>query len=116
MRISIRALAISSAPVLFAFATGITAAACAGQDQHVKVQPSPTVAVHPETAGSKIVNAHFVGSSACKTCHAKAYNAWKKSRMANVLQDPKQHPEAVVGDFSTPDPLRTFDLGDVAFT
>jgi predicted CXXCH cytochrome family protein len=36
--------------------------------------------------------------------------------MANVLRDPKLHPEAVLGDFSSPDPIRTFSLDDVAFT
>ncbi|WP_198152240.1 cytochrome c3 family protein [Granulicella tundricola] len=36
--------------------------------------------------------------------------------MANVVQDPKIHPEAVVGDFTTPNPLVTFKLDDVAFT
>jgi len=36
--------------------------------------------------------------------------------MANVVQDPKQHPEAVLPDFSKPDPLLTFKLSDVAFT
>ncbi len=60
--------------------------------------------------------AHYVGSESCKTCHLAAYNGWKKSRMANILLDPRQHPEAVVGDFSKPDPVRTFSLDDVAFT
>ena len=36
--------------------------------------------------------------------------------MANVVQDPKQHPEAIVGDFSTPNPLVTFKPEDIAFT
>ena len=59
--------------------------------------------------------ARFVGSESCKPCHLVAYNGWKKSRMANVLLDPRQHPEAVVGDFSN-DPVRSFTLDDVAFT
>ena len=36
--------------------------------------------------------------------------------MANVVQDPKQHPKAIVADFSTPNPLVTFKPEDVAFT
>ena len=36
--------------------------------------------------------------------------------MANVVRDPKEHPEAVLPDFSKPDPLVTFTLKDVAFT
>jgi predicted CXXCH cytochrome family protein len=35
--------------------------------------------------------------------------------MANVVVDPKQHADAVLPDFSKPDPLRTFALNDVAF-
>jgi predicted CXXCH cytochrome family protein len=35
--------------------------------------------------------------------------------MANVVRDPKQHPDAVIPDFSKPDPLLTFTLNDVAF-
>lgn len=60
--------------------------------------------------------AHYVGSEACKSCHLAQYESWKKSRMANILLDPRQHPEAVVGDFAHPDPVRTFTLDDVAFT
>jgi predicted CXXCH cytochrome family protein len=68
---------------------------------------------HDSASASK---PHYLGSEACKTCHLAQYNGWKKSRMANVLLDPKQHPEAVVGDFTHPDPVRTFTLDDVAFT
>jgi predicted CXXCH cytochrome family protein len=35
--------------------------------------------------------------------------------MANVVRDPKEHPEAVLGDFKNPDSARTFTLDDVAF-
>ena len=35
--------------------------------------------------------------------------------MANVVRDPKVHPEAVLGDFSKPDPNVNFTLDDVAF-
>jgi predicted CXXCH cytochrome family protein len=59
--------------------------------------------------------AHFVGSESCKGCHAKEYQGWKQTRMANVVQDPKEHPDAVLGDFTHADPLRTFDLDQVAF-
>jgi predicted CXXCH cytochrome family protein len=36
--------------------------------------------------------------------------------MANVIRDPAKHPEAIVGDFSTPNPLVTFRKEDIAFT
>ena len=35
--------------------------------------------------------------------------------MANVVTDPRQHPELVLPDFNKPDPLLTFTLSDVAF-
>ena len=35
--------------------------------------------------------------------------------MANVVTDPQQHPEAVLPDFTKPDPLVKFQLSDVAF-
>jgi predicted CXXCH cytochrome family protein len=59
--------------------------------------------------------AHFVGSESCRSCHAKFYDGWKQTRMANVVRDPKLHPEAVLGDFEHPDPNRPFDLNQVAF-
>lgn len=68
----------------------------------------------PKKAPSQVTN-HFVGSESCRSCHQKAYDGWKKTRMANVIQDPRQHPEAVLGDFTHPDPLVTFPLSDVAF-
>ncbi len=60
-------------------------------------------------------SAHFVGLQACERCHAATYAGWKQTRMANVVRDPKTHPEAVLGDFLKADPLRTFGLGEVAF-
>lgn len=57
----------------------------------------------------------FTGSESCRKCHAKEFNGWKQTRMANVVRDPKLHPEAVLGDFSHPDPNRPFDLDKVAF-
>jgi predicted CXXCH cytochrome family protein len=60
-------------------------------------------------------SARYVGSPACKTCHAQIYARWRKTRMANVVRDPKQHPEAIIPDFSKPDPLLTFKKEDIAF-
>src|SRR3954469_16712565 len=50
-----------------------------------------------------------------KQRHAADYERWSKTRMANVVTDPKQHPEVVLPDFNKPDPLLTFKLDDVAF-
>ena len=35
--------------------------------------------------------------------------------MANVVRDPREHPEAIVADFTTPDPLLTFTKDQIAF-
>ncbi|HEX7137576.1 MAG TPA: cytochrome c3 family protein [Vicinamibacterales bacterium] len=64
----------------------------------------------PQTA-----SAAYVGSAACRRCHAPIYERWSRTRMANVVVDAKQHPDAVLPDFSKPDPLVTFTLNDVAF-
>ena len=57
----------------------------------------------------------YAGSTACKTCHPALYSRWSKTRMANVVRDPKVHPEAVLGDFAHPDPNRPSGLDQVAF-
>jgi predicted CXXCH cytochrome family protein len=58
--------------------------------------------------------AQFTGSSACKTCHPATYERWSKTRMANVVRDPKVHPEAIIPDFSKPDPALTFNKDAIA--
>lgn len=59
--------------------------------------------------------AHYAGSAACKTCHPQLYQRWAKTRMANVVRDPRQHPEAILPDLAKPDPLVTFAKEDIAF-
>lgn len=95
-------LPISRTAILIAIALS------AGTCSFAQNAASPDATVPPK--------AHFVGSESCKVCHLDQYNGWKKTRMANVLLDPKEHPEAVLGDFAKPDPVRTFALSDVAFT
>src|SRR5262249_44369523 len=57
----------------------------------------------------------YVGSAACRNCHAPIYNRWTRTRMANVVRDPKTHPDAIIPDLSKPDPLVTFKRDDIAF-
>lgn len=59
--------------------------------------------------------AQYVGSQRCEHCHAAQYAGWKQTRMANVVRDPATNPDAVLGDFTLADPVRTFDLKQVAF-
>lgn len=78
---------------------------------------TPPVATPAPADGNRLVaNATYVGSQACRRCHASTYEKWSKTRMANVVQDPKVHPEAIIPDFTKPDPLLTFTRDDVAFT
>jgi predicted CXXCH cytochrome family protein len=59
--------------------------------------------------------ATYVGSTACKTCHPAIYERWSKTRMANVVRDPKTHPDAILPDLTKPDPLVKFTKDDIAF-
>jgi len=59
-------------------------------------------------------HSHFAGSESCRKCHQREYDGWKQTRMANVVRDPKLHPEAVLGDFQHVDPNRPFVLSQVA--
>jgi predicted CXXCH cytochrome family protein len=59
--------------------------------------------------------AHYVGSKACQSCHQDIYARWQKTAMANVLRDPKTHPDAIAADPATaPEGLR-FTKDEVAF-
>jgi predicted CXXCH cytochrome family protein len=66
------------------------------------------------TPGSSQTQSHYVGSPSCKNCHQSVYAAWSKTRMANVVRDPRQHPDAIIPDFAKPDPLLTFTKDDIA--
>ncbi|HZR25742.1 MAG TPA: cytochrome c3 family protein [Vicinamibacterales bacterium] len=57
----------------------------------------------------------FVGSAKCQQCHQQQYADWSKTLMANVVRDPKTHPDAIIPDLSKPDPLLTFTKDDIAF-
>ena len=50
-----------------------------------------------------------------RSCHQNIYDRWKKTLMANVVRDPKEHPEAIIPDLSKPDPLVKFSAADIAF-
>src|ERR1700722_9652960 len=70
----------------------------------------PTGSMDVATGRAENVTAKstYVGSPACKTCHAAIYDRWIKTPMANVVRDPREHPDAVIPDLSKPDPLVTF--------
>ena len=61
-----------------------------------------------------IAMAHYVGSQACAKCHQDIYERWKKTPMANVVRDPREHPEAIIPDLAT-NTLAKFTKDQVAF-
>jgi predicted CXXCH cytochrome family protein len=69
----------------------------------------------PVAARPAATPAHYVGSAGCRSCHAEIYDRWKQTPMANVVRDPHVHPDAIIADFATPNPLVTFSKDDIAF-
>ena len=68
-----------------------------------------------ETIAPIAAGAHYVGSAACESCHKEIFGRWRRTRMANVVRDPREHPDAIIPDFSQPNPVLTFTKDDVAF-
>src|SRR5262249_49145008 len=65
---------------------------------------------------SPALQAQYAGSAKCRDCHAEIYSRWSKTRMANVVRDPRVHPDAIIRDLTKADPLGTFKASDIAFT
>ena len=57
---------------------------------------------------------HYVGSEACRKCHEQIYDRWKKTPMANVVRDPREHPDAITPDLATNN-ISKFSAHEVAF-
>jgi predicted CXXCH cytochrome family protein len=76
---------------------------------------SVSAAAPPPRPSASTTSALYVGSAACRTCHTHIYDRWTKTRMANVIRDPREHPDAIIPDLSKPDPLLTFSKDDIAF-
>jgi predicted CXXCH cytochrome family protein len=66
-----------------------------------------------ETQGQS-TSAHYVGSKSCEKCHASIYQGWQKTPMANVVRDPRDHPDAVIPDLAT-NTVAKFTKDQVAF-
>ena len=75
--------------------------------------------LRPLTAGEKsqeanIQNsAHYVGSQSCRKCHAGIYEHWQKTPMANIVRDPREHPDAIIPNLAT-NSIARFTKDDVA--
>jgi predicted CXXCH cytochrome family protein len=63
---------------------------------------------------SIISTAQYVGSRACERCHADIYQRWKRTPMANVVRDPREHPDAIIPDLKT-NTVAPFTIDQVAF-
>src|SRR5258708_6296272 len=59
--------------------------------------------------------AHYVGSAACQKCHAQIYEHWKKTPMANVVRDPKEHPDSITPNLATNNVSQKFTKDQIAF-
>ena len=61
-----------------------------------------------------INSARYVGSGACEKCHGEIYARWKKTPMANIVRDPREHPDAIIPDLAT-NTVARFSRDQVAF-
>ena len=102
---------ISTAILLFTVSLTIT---LSSQQRSALPRNDPPAAA-PSPAPPPPTGRNYVGSEACRRCHQPIYERWTKTRMANVVTDPREHPDMVLPDFNKPDPLLTFKLADVAF-
>ncbi|MFZ1010615.1 MAG: cytochrome c3 family protein [Candidatus Sulfotelmatobacter sp.] len=58
-------------------------------------------------------SAYYVGSQSCQKCHAQIYEHWRKTPMANVVRDPREHPDAIIPNLAT-NSIAKFTKDDVA--
>ncbi len=63
---------------------------------------------------SALNTAQYVGSASCERCHSSVYRRWKSTPMANVVRDPREHPDAIIPDLST-NTIAPFTADQVAF-
>ncbi len=76
--------------------------------------PVSSLALPAPAAAAAPVAAHYVGSASCRSCHQALYTRWQATLMANVVRDPRQHPEAIIPDLARHDALVTFTKDDIA--
>jgi predicted CXXCH cytochrome family protein len=60
-------------------------------------------------------SAHYTSSAACQKCHAEIYERWKKTPMANVVRDPREHLDAIIPNLGTNNVSPKFTKDQVAF-
>ena len=77
-----------------------------------RLRPWPTEEVSAQARA--VAAAHYVGSKACERCHAEIYRRWQKTPMANVVRDPRIHPDAITPTLAN-DSIANFRKEQVAF-
>jgi predicted CXXCH cytochrome family protein len=74
---------------------------------------TPLTAEEKSEEASTQNSAHYVGSQSCRKCHAGIYEHWRKTPMANVVRDPREHPDAIIPNLAT-NSIAKFTKDDVA--
>lgn len=81
-----------------------------GVNGSIRREPAPLAKEAVSPAGLR-----FVGSKSCASCHQSIYERWRRTPMANVVRDPRKHPDAILADFSSAPPFVNFTKDQVAF-
>lgn len=74
----------------------------------------PLTSSEMTVAANTRISAHYTGSGSCEKCHSDIYEHWKKTPMANVIRDPREHPDAIIPDLNT-NTVAKFTKEQVAF-
>lgn len=64
-----------------------------------------SLAAEPFHVKEASVLSQYVGSDACKGCHAAAYTAWRRTPHARMVRDARRDPGAVAADFGAKAPF-----------
>src|SRR5579871_853486 len=82
--------------------------------RHLPQVASLVPAANAAEASPPADHERYAGSIACKGCHEEIYARWIKTRMANVVRDPREHPDAIIPDISKPNGVYNFTIDDVS--
>ncbi len=84
---------LSTQPFGLALLLGLFSACCFAQNLVQDRAPAQT---------SPAATRRYMGSASCQNCHAQIFERWKKTHMANVVRDPREHPDAILPDLTNP--------------
>jgi predicted CXXCH cytochrome family protein len=68
----------------------------------------------PVQQQAPVTGIRYVGSESCAKCHQQIYDRWKRTPMANVIRDPRTHPDAILPNLATNN-VSKFESYQVAF-